>query len=127
MKDGPIKYFVDQMSQGALQLEAYWATVNQFAEAVYVGRGFAPFDGYYVATGLSSASGLGDFPITAPSAEPTDLEDDDDEETESLFEVRIIAFQLFSSHSHAFCSSRSLSRERGSLRSGWTAERVMTG
>ena len=82
MKSGPVQYFKDRLEEGAMQLEAYWATVNKFAEAVYVGRGFAPFDGYYEATGLSSASGHGDIPITAPSADQST-----DEDNTSVFEV----------------------------------------
>ena len=80
LKSGPVTFFKDRLDEGAMKLEAYWSTVNKFAEAVYVGRGFALFDGYYEATGLSSASGQADLPITAPSA-------DTDEDNTSVFEV----------------------------------------
>ena len=68
LRDGPVLFYNQQLAKCSVPVEAYMATVNEFVEGVFVGRGFARYKGYYESLGLTSASGHNDAQITAPSA-----------------------------------------------------------
>lgn len=73
---GPAKYMKEKMKDGSVGLEAYLQTCNEYIEPLYVNRSFAKARGFYESRALSTRSGQGDLPISAPSG----IDDDDEVE-----------------------------------------------